>query len=620
VPDPTRLDGASQGGIAAWPGSPWTSALLAGMLVLMILAFVPGLEQPGKTPREILLLAGAPLLLALSLFAARQRPNGALPGLLGIAVLAGALGAALATEAERLAVARDLAVTIAPWAVAIAVSLLASSREDEDHLDTWTEIAVIVALVPLGLLGLAQAWFGWTGLEQSLPPAGTFVNRNVAAQALVVSIPLTVPPLLTGRHGWVRWGAGLAAGLGCAFLIATRSRGAWLGFLIGSAVAAAVWWAGKSRPLRPRWAPIGLAVGLAGAALFVPVSGPVHPLPSVRGTLGTLPLATEGSGEVRLAMWRNTVVLVAGNPWLGVGAGRFEVEYPAFQTARVPTPGFGTEKQLEHTHNDPLELAATLGVPVGLLILALLGGAIFRSIREGTRTRSRLDAVRWAARAAAVSGVLAHGLVSFPLHAPATAFVVWLLVGRCWASGAVTSPPLPARRLLAGVALAVVPFAAWVGWRELMNQSSLSEAIRETHAERCESAIVKANDAARYAPWKRREVGMAAMIHFRCETDPTRSLAVLEPALAMHRNQLNLLLAVGARRLKAQRPSEAASAFRHCVEVAPTLARGWLGLAMSQLALGDRRSAGDACTRALQLDGESAPIRAFCIGNGLAPD
>jgi hypothetical protein len=83
-------------------------------------------------------------------------------------------------------------------------------------------------------------------------PGSTFINRNIAAEAIAVSL----------RSGWRRWpGAGARApGRGCSCwccgscLGATRCRGAWL----GAASKVAVFYL-----LRHRVVPRALAGGLA---------------------------------------------------------------------------------------------------------------------------------------------------------------------------------------------------------------------------------------------------------------------------------------------------------------------------------------------------------------------
>ena len=589
--------------------------VFALLVVLLALAYWPGLDQPGKVPRDVLLLVGTPLLLGLSLLRRQARPRKLFLTLLGVVLISGLAHVVFAGGPERLAVARDLARMVALSCVALAVTLSVGDRE---RFDGALEGAAAVALLVIGLPGLAQAWFGWDGLQQLQPPASTFVNRNVAAQSLVALIPLVMPAVFAGRTRWFRWTAALSGGVGLAYLVATRTRGAWLGALTGAALVTVLLVLHRRKLTVPRQFsfPLALMLGLCVAALFVPVTrGPDDTLPSVGERLGDLSQPFYGSGVIRRALLENSAVMAVEYP-LGVGPGRFSVVYPLYHEARRTTPGFGAEHQAEHTHNDLLEYATEFGMPAALALALLLVGAVALACR-GNTNGSPLDLYRNAARAAALSGILIHGLVSFPLHSPASAFLGFLLLGRCWARPERTCSPSGATRVLAILALATLPLALWIGAREIRGQSALHDARKAQASGDCAAALDLADETYDSAPWKRRDVGLAAMIQFECTSDAESSLVALERALALHPHRLELLLATGARRLKAHRAAEAEAAFLHAVAVHPRHARAWLGLAMSRLTRNDRAGAAEACDRALRIDPNLGPGRTFCIGNGL---
>jgi O-antigen ligase len=69
----------------------------------------------------------------------------------------------------------------------------------------------------------------------------------------------------------------------------------------------------------------------------------------------------------RLGIWRNTLVLISSHPWWGVGWGEFN-----FAWSLTPFPGRPTAF-FDHTHNLPLHFLVELGVPLGLLVMGLLG-------------------------------------------------------------------------------------------------------------------------------------------------------------------------------------------------------------------------------------------------------
>ena len=135
--------------------------VFALLVVLLALAYWPGLDQPGRIPRDVLLLIGAPLLLGLSLLRRQARPSNLFLALLGVALLSGLAHVFFADGPERLVVLRDLARMAALWSVALSVTFAVGDRE---RFDGALEGAAIVALLVIGLPGLAQAWLGWDAL------------------------------------------------------------------------------------------------------------------------------------------------------------------------------------------------------------------------------------------------------------------------------------------------------------------------------------------------------------------------------------------------------------------------------------------------------------------------
>ena len=78
------------------------------------------------------------------------------------------------------------------------------------------------------------------------------------------------------------------------------------------------------------------------------------------------PLAAGGSGGVRVHLYSDTIVLVAGRPLVGYGPDTFGLVYPSHSTGDW-TPGVVVDK----AHNDLLQVAATQGV-LGVVAYAWL--------------------------------------------------------------------------------------------------------------------------------------------------------------------------------------------------------------------------------------------------------
>ena len=69
----------------------------------------------------------------------------------------------------------------------------------------------------------------------------------------------------------------------------------------------------------------------------------------------------------RLSQWGVALQLIAERPWLGWGAAAFSVLYP-----------LRTGKWHGHSHNLPLELAVSSGVPAALALVGLVLAVVDR--------------------------------------------------------------------------------------------------------------------------------------------------------------------------------------------------------------------------------------------------
>jgi O-antigen ligase len=128
------------------------------------------------------------------------------------------------------------------------------------------------------------------------------------------------------------------------------------------------------------------------------------------GALGTSTRLGESQdySSGRWSIWRDTLVLIAQNPWFGVGFGEFNLAWTL-------TPSADRNPQFfDHTHNLPLHLAVELGIPLALLVLGLLAWGLWQAF-----ARSRhIDGSEGVARRAALMMVLLmalHSQLEYPL-------------------------------------------------------------------------------------------------------------------------------------------------------------------------------------------------------------
>jgi len=237
--------------------------------------------------------------------------------------------------------------------------------------------ALLASAYLLALLAIAQSLFsgrtagpdtglvfdGWTRVDATLG------NATLLGTYLAMLLPLAVREVLQPES---MPGRALAANVTIAMAIAlllTFTRGAWLGAGAGVAI---VLLRGTSHPAAIRGA---AAAGLAALGLAVAtVSGIAPPvLATVGSRAASLTSPLDGSGGFRLAIWRDTLSLVAARPVAGWGPDTFGLVYPMFRSA----PGVLVDK----AHADLLQVAATqglVGVAAALATVVALCTAFWR--------------------------------------------------------------------------------------------------------------------------------------------------------------------------------------------------------------------------------------------------
>lgn len=126
--------------------------------------------------------------------------------------------------------------------------------------------------------------------------------------------------------------------------------------------------------------------------------------------LGALQRMGEGAASPsRIAVWRDSFELLLREPWTGVGWGEFN---RAWTLADFPRRSFVA---FDHTHNLPLQLLVELGLPLGLLALAVLAWGLWRAWFSATHhaTGNQGLALRCALGLLVVVGI--HSQLEFPL-------------------------------------------------------------------------------------------------------------------------------------------------------------------------------------------------------------
>jgi putative inorganic carbon (hco3(-)) transporter len=366
--------------------------LLVFMVALAPLRVLIATEAPGTMPVDLgQLLLGA-LLIAWIVRTVTDRRQ--LLSLSPSPVL-GFVGAFVIASGLSGWVALSQTAWLSEWLKWVQVIFLVLLVMDLGQGRTWYWILLAVGLAAAGnaIIGLYQ-YFGGSGAlhllinEHNFRAFGTFGQPNPFGGFMGLSAPIVV--MVTVGYAvrlWDDWRvsrrlswcclAGFAlfsilSGLTAAGVYISYSRGAWLGFTASLAVLVVAY------PRRLWQSATLLIVGVSAAgglwfAGFVPTSiearllsitAEIFNVTDVRGV--DITPANYAIVE-RLAHWQAAIRMVEANPWLGVGAGNYEVAYAQY---RLMNWG----EALGHAHNYYLNVLAETGIVGALMYLAMWVG------------------------------------------------------------------------------------------------------------------------------------------------------------------------------------------------------------------------------------------------------
>lgn len=258
------------------------------------------------------------------------------------------------------------------------------------HRRAWL-IAGLVAGVAMGQLTQVFEWiglkYGMAWLVWPHPPSDVAVARVsgwwhhpvMAGVILVGALGLHLPPAVFGS-GWRRI-AGITGSLASvAGMIATGSRGAWLGgaLLIVMTLVLAAW------RLRGRMR----RVVLIGACVLAVIGGSVtwmvgreiisvrfeSAVREVRGAMERGDYSSDTGARIRFAMW--AVEMIREKPFAGHGVGSYET-----WIRKKEGEAAGTKRIAPQAHNTVLHAWATMGIPGAALMIALTATAIAGGLR-----------------------------------------------------------------------------------------------------------------------------------------------------------------------------------------------------------------------------------------------
>lgn len=630
---------------------------LAGAVMVVPLAVAPWGYNPFGPPKLLVLCISAALAavgIALDpvassrLAGALRRPPVLVLGVLsGLFVLASMLaddpraalfGAYPGYEAGLLALGAMLG---AGFAAALSA----------EETPTLLGRSVTVALLFVGVFALIERAGGAAvvGSQAGMRTVSTLGNASNLGLWCAAALGWATHVLLADRRRAWRVAAGAALAAGVAGVILSGSRGAAV-----AVVAAVLVWAilteWRSLERSPRIA----SIALASFVLVAVIAG----VSVGSGARASVPGPDTAAG--RIAVWSESVPLVAERPFLGFGPGGFGRAYAA--TTELPLADeLGRDRPLEDPHTVLISTAVAAGPLAAVALLAM--AALFAVAAWRDRSTGSQIACAAAAATAGFVGLQFHfltldvgpllfaslGVLAYPVrtwshadrvpqsetarHAHPTALrAAWAGVAMLFAFAAIAAAGVLGAdaAMRAGFATADVdwevssahfakaharapwdPAPLWALGRAAREVGGVDLSAR--YAARSDG-IEALREAARIRPGDHRILRDLGDLYAGAVLDEphdaeaaTGALAAYDAALALAPTDPLVWLGKGGVLLTTGETVAAQDALERAVVLSPRLAVGWANLAIARRVLGDDGGAEQAQARAEELGWERGP-------------
>jgi O-antigen ligase/cytochrome c-type biogenesis protein CcmH/NrfG len=458
--------------------------LFAGLAVavLSVWALDPwGLEQ--HLPLAVLILIVASLVGLGGAFGngsiVMHRALWPFAGLLGWLALASARGI---TPFASLIGAPSRLLGLIGWVTFAGCFVLGLQLGNNGGTRRAIERALILGSLPIAVFALVErgAGFFTVGSGNDLVRSQSTLRNPVFLGAyLVLALPVAATWALDrAQIRWQRFVAAFAVLIDVAALLATQSRGPWLGGVVSSIVVLVA--ALRSRSAHVRSAAIVLGLLAVSAVLVSPL----------RDRALSIGRTDSGSNAIRVQLYSRGLDLVSKRPVFGYGPDATATALP-----RVLNDEFelkvGRQFEPDRIHNVELDVAVWGGLPAMLLYLGVVITIGWRSWKRRADLSVGL--------AAGSLGYFVQMQVSFPL-ADIDA-VAWLLAGVLLASdGRIVQVASPISKGLRTALFAAALAGGFWQARVVGADHLLGQAVRSETAGRSADAVHLYQRAAEQAP------------------------------------------------------------------------------------------------------------------------
>jgi O-antigen ligase len=460
-------------------------------------------------------------------------------------------------------------------------------------------------------------------------PFGPLGHPNLLAAFLVMTLPLAFMLALraVARRKWVCLGVLLIVGFAsCAAIVASLSRGAWLG-LGAVVIILGLSWIGR----RPRVKTVLISTA-ALLSVSIIAGWAVLRNPNMTTSLShRFQHLTEATS--RLHIWRAGLEIFRDHPLFGCGLDAFQLAFPQYRTAAYWNVEWNATPA--KAHNELIQVLATEGLVGGIAVFVLTTAIVFCGIRAYRRAPPK-QRFLLLAMLASLGGFYVQGLVGFTTAGLGTLVITLAALLSRFGRQPISNTAVPASHVQPGTKVWVGAVRGGIGAAAVV--LLLVAVVRPMQADRaCQAGenLLEADALASVGQFEKAvaiepgrdiywvKLGTAAQIAMHATSDPVErnrfllrsrqafeKALVLVPANVYHHVNLGRILAEFALQGSASR-GDVFREFDVALAVDPNNACFHTDAGNAALALGDLERARHYVAEGLEIDSHYGPLRAL---------
>lgn len=487
----------------------------------------------------------------------------------------------------------------------IALAFLAMQMSRSPAFLSHLIPAILAGAAITAIIGLGQH-YGLNPLDlriKNYTNPATFINPNHAAVYFDFIPWLALAALFVYQRAVLRWLAAASLGLCLTYISVNTSRGSLLALLVTCLVFIVLLFLTKEMRT---WLKAGIFQRHREIALVVLIPVVFYLLPVLLPSIGEnveqwdttlLEGELDLSTKYRYAMYLNSLPAILENPFTGLGYGGMRVGFLPYSSSIKPI-GFRTEDTvLRELHSDPLQYFVELGLPGGLLAIAIF----FILIRTGWKTLSfSTIPAKSALSLGFVLGLIAsavHAMVDFPLRLPTSAAMFWLYAGVLLGLGSTRQfqpggnsfrlvRPLLSVLGIIGIAFSLIFYKAY-----LMSNHDLYNALVNLKKGECVAAAQASEHGLETFVSDFMLLTAHAQVYSACSFPPHQKLVAMNRVITLDPTNMRARLTRGDLYNQANKPHLAIPDFEKITLALPHRPYAYAGLGDSARLQGDKQKA-----------------------------